>query len=273
MRRRGSASASSREAGSIHSRAIPASTTLAGQPSVSASSLLTKSSSCCRPDRWCSTSAVWAASNRRRSCATRATPPARRSFSRRKGRLVSGENDEVDRLGAVLEKVAEHLVHAGRVHGLVIVVEDDVAGSLEKPVALGTELGGEYLGCDVEDRAGLELSQECRAEPGVQPAHGAGHGREKGQGVVVEDVELVPDRRSALESGCGGRGLAVARGRADDGEPPVECGRECRARLWTQAYVVEAGPEILRLDRHLYGSLVRHSRPRESHRPRQGRLL
>ena len=42
-------------------------------------------------------------------------------------RLVSREDDEVDRLGAVLEQVAEYFVHAGGVHGLVVVVEDDVS--------------------------------------------------------------------------------------------------------------------------------------------------
>ena len=244
MRRRGSASASSRDAGSIHSRAIPASTTLAGQPSVSASRRRTNSWSCCLSGPQEQHLSDLGRVEQQEVSRDARDLAAEAQLLEPEGRLVSREDDEVDGLGAVLEQVPEHLVHARRIHGLVVVVEDDVAVGLDEPIALGAELGGQHVGRDVEHRSGLELAKKGRAEARVQSAHGSGHGREEGQRVVIEDVELVPDRRPAavLEGGGCRGGLAVAGRGADDGEPAVERGCERGTRVGSHADVVEAWP-------------------------------
>ena len=126
MRRRGSASASSRDEGSTHSSAMPERTTLAGQPSVIASSLATKSGSCGLPDRWRSTSADLVGVEEEQVAGNAREGAGKSKLLEAKAGSYLGEDDEVDGLGAVLEEVAEHLVHADGVHRLVVVVEDEV---------------------------------------------------------------------------------------------------------------------------------------------------
>ncbi len=200
--------------------------------------------------------------------------PGESELLQSEGGLVPAEDHEAQRAGAVVQEVAEDVVHRRRIHRLVVVVEDDVLRVGDGVIAFRTESGRQRLGWHVEHRPRFQFTEQVLAEAGVQPLHGTCHRRDEDEGVAIENVELVPHRRVTASVECrGGRGrLAVARRRAHDGEPVLQGVREDLSRVGTKARPVKARPEVLGLDREPSCPLDLHTPP-VTPMLRQGRLL
>ncbi len=165
--------------------------------------------------------------------------------------IVSREHDETEARREIGQQVVQRAIELRRLGRLVVVVEDDVDIAVDPSLALLDEHRLHVLDGEGGLGSGPQAFADRVAEVREALSEGFGERREEDDGVVVEDVQLVPDavETQALDGRRGDCGLAVAGGRADQRQPS-SCGPpEVRERVGAQDDVVYAWAGEFRRDR------------------------
>ena len=137
-------------------------------------------------------------------------------------RLEPREKDDVHVAGQIGQQVVEGAVELARGDRLVVVVDDDVELAVDLVAQLRDE-EGRHLGRRHGHFVGFgEALDEDAAEDRYTFTHGLHQRGDEDGGIVVEDIESVPDGAPAEPArGFGDdRGLAIAGGRAHSEQPP-----------------------------------------------------
>src|SRR5665647_1899646 len=150
--------------------------------------------------------------------------------------IVSREHDETQARREIGQKVVQRAIELCGLGRLVVVVEDDVDIAVDPLLALLDEHRLHVLDGEGGLGSGPQAFADRVAEVREARSEGFGERREEDDGVVVENVQLVPDavETQALDGRRGDCGLAVAGGRADQRQPsscgPSEVGERVGAQ-------------------------------------------